>query len=120
MGGILGWRLMHTYPDLLDGIVSFSPAIYIEAGGGLVVDGLTPWKVKNYFWPQGKRAYFYNGGQGLDGALQPGIDQMLEQLNAQGFVRGKDYEWSLDRKVNHDEYAWRLHFPEAYRWVTSI
>ncbi|MFZ9777236.1 MAG: alpha/beta hydrolase-fold protein [Schleiferiaceae bacterium] len=119
MGGILGWRLMHTYPDLLDGIVSFSPAIYIEAGGGLVVDGLTPWKAKNYFWPRGKRAYFYNGGQGLDGALQPGIDQMLEQLNAQGFVRGKDYEWSLDRKANHDEYAWRLHFPEAYRWVTS-
>lgn len=119
MGGILGWRLMHTYPDLLDGIVSFSPAIYIEAGGGLVVDGLTPWKAKNYFWPQGKRAYFYNGGLGLDAALQPGIDQMLEQLKANGLQLGFDYQWKLDSKANHDEYAWRLHFLEAYRWVTS-
>ena len=119
MGGILGFRLMHSYPDLWSGIVSFSPAIYIETGGGLVVDGLTPWKAKNYFWPQGKRAYFYNGGVGLDAALQPGIDRMLEQLKANGLKLGTDYQWKLDAKANHDEMAWRQHFPEAYRWVTS-
>jgi enterochelin esterase-like enzyme len=119
MGGILGFRLMHGYPDLWDGILSFSPAIYIEAGGGLVVDGLSPWKAKNYFWPQGKRAYFYNGGVGLDAALQPGIDRMLEQLRTQGFILGTDYQWKLDSKANHDEYAWRQHFPDAYRWVTK-
>ena len=120
MGGILGFRLMHGYPELWDGIVSFSPAIYIEAGGGLVVDGLSPWKAKNYFWPEGKRAYFYNGGVGLDAALQPGIDRMLEQLRAQGFKLGTDYQWKLDSKANHDEYAWRQHFPDAYRWVTKL
>jgi pimeloyl-ACP methyl ester carboxylesterase len=119
MGGILGWRLMHTYPDLLNGIVSFSPAIYVATGGGLVVDGLTPWKAKNYFWPQGKRAYFYNGGLGLDGMLQPGIDEMLGHLRRIGRVEGVDFMWRLDPGANHDEYAWRQHFPEAYRWVTS-
>lgn len=119
MGGILGWRLMHTYPDLLNGIVSFSPAIYVATGGGLVVDGLTPWKAKNYFWPQGKRAYFYNGGLGLDGMLQPGIDEMLGHLRRIGRVEGVDFMWRLDPGANHDEYAWRQHFPEAYRWVAG-
>ena len=56
---------------------------------------------------------------GLDAALQPGIDRMLEQLKANGLKLGTDYQWKLDAKANHDEIAWRQHFPEAYRWVTS-
>lgn len=116
MGGVLGFRLATEYHDLFDGVMSFSPAVLIDAGDGLSVDALTPWALSGYKKPT-TPFYIDNGGLGLESQLQPGIDLLLANLDSIGLKRNKDYLWIKDPASYHGELGWRKRFPFAFSWV---
>lgn len=116
MGGVLGFRLATEYDDFFDGVMSFSPAVLVNAGNGLSVDALTPWAASGYKKPT-TPFYIDNGGLGLESQLQPGIDLLLANFDSIGLKRNKDYLWIKDPASYHGELGWRERFPSAFSWV---
>ena len=116
MGGVLGFRLATEYQEIFDGVMSFSPAVFVDAGGWLKVDALTPWADRGYKKPASP-FYIDNGGPGLESQLQPGIDLLLTTLDSIGLVENKDYLWVKDPASYHGERGWRERFPSAFSWV---
>ena len=116
MGGVLGFRLATEYDYFFDGVMSFSPAVLVNAGDGLSVDALTPWAASGYKKPT-TPFYIDNGGLGLESQLQPGIDLLLANLDSIGLKRNKDYLWIKDPASYHGELGWRKRFPSAFSWV---
>jgi len=112
----LGFRLATEYDYFFDGVMSFSPAVLVNAGDGLSVDALTPWAASGYKKPT-TPFYIDNGGLGLESQLQPGIDLLLANLDSIGLKRNKDYLWIKDPASYHGELGWRERFPSAFSWV---
>jgi hypothetical protein len=52
------------------------------------------------------RVYLDNGGVGLEATLQPGCDQMLALLRAQGYKEGVQFQWFHEATAEHNEQAW--------------
>ncbi len=97
MGGLASFLLVWNYPEVFSMAGCLSPAFpeeTIEEVGEY--DGAT----KNI------RLYIDNGGVGLEKELQIGCDLMLPILRKKGFTDGKNLEWFLDEKAEHNERAW--------------
>ena len=56
----------------------------------------------------------------MDQLLQPGIDEMLEFLNEQGFVEDIDYLWINDTTAEHSEKSWSKRLPTALTFIFGI
>ncbi|MCI0707613.1 MAG: histidine kinase [Ignavibacteriae bacterium] len=52
------------------------------------------------------RIYLDNGTEGLEAELQPGVDTMKAELEKMGYAIGKDFEYFIDAKAEHNERAW--------------
>lgn len=111
MGGIISFALAWEYPQVFSKAICMSPAFKIRH-----IDYVK--EVVNY---QGKKKniklYIDNGGIGLEEQLQPGITDMLNALNQQGYKKDKDYLWVLDQNAKHFEAAWAKRMPNALIWL---
>ncbi|MFY0686702.1 MAG: alpha/beta hydrolase [Cyclobacteriaceae bacterium] len=100
MGGIISLMLAWEYSDVYGGAICMSPAFKI--GPYDYVDD-----VMDYDGPKKDlMLYIDNGGVDLEERLQPGIDEMLEALQDNGFVQEEDLFWVLDKTAEHTEKAW--------------
>ena len=110
-GGLISFVLLWERSDIFSKAICMSPAFKIST-----IDYVTP--VINY---KGERKdimiYIDNGGIGLEDQLQHGIDEMLEPLNLQGYIEGKDYLWIKDTEAVHNEAAWAERIPNAFKWL---
>ncbi|BDD08677.1 phosphonate ABC transporter ATP-binding protein [Fulvitalea axinellae] len=106
-GGIASFMLLWEYPEVYSGAICMSPAFKIQH-----ID-----YVKNVKAYKGEKRdfkiYIDNGGIGLELELQPGIDEMVEALEAQGYKQGEDLYYILDKNAKHFESAWAERMPEA-------
>jgi len=110
-GGLISFMLLWNYSDVFSKAICMSPAFKI-----LQIDFVSP--VKNY---NGLRkdfkVYIDNGGIALEEDLQPGIDEMLLALREKGYKEGKDFLWVKDKEAQHNESAWALRIPNAFKWL---
>jgi len=112
-GGTISFMLVWNYPELFSGAMCFSPAFKI---GSLDVVKYP----QNHDGPEkGLRFYFDNGGAGLEARLQPGLDEMIKELNRIGYTEGRDYIVVIDKEAEHNEPAWAKRIPAALLWFLS-
>ncbi|MBI5215134.1 MAG: histidine kinase [Ignavibacteriae bacterium] len=97
MGGLASFLLVWNYPEVFSMAGCLSPAFPEESISG----------VEQYNGNEKNiRLYIDNGGVGLEKELQIGCDLMLPVLRKKGFKDGKNLEWFLDEKAEHNERAW--------------
>lgn len=100
MGGLISFVIAWDYPEVFSKAACFSPAFKFRNYNYVDV-------VRNYSGKK-KNLLFYldNGGVGLESALQPGIDEMIEALKALGYQKEKDFFLFIDNEAEHNEAAW--------------
>jgi len=113
-GGIISFMLCWEYPEVFSKAICMSPAFKIQR-----IDYV---KTVEAYYGKKKDIYFYidNGGLDLETYLQPGIDDMLNVLNAKGFKKDADYYWQSFPEATHNEAAWAKRFPTAIQWITKV
>jgi len=100
MGGLISLICAWEYPDVFSKAACFSPAFLFS--------NFDYTKVVKEDKSSKKQLLIYidNGGVGLDKTLQRGVDKMIEELKAKGFIDGKDLFIFIDEKAEHSEAAW--------------
>lgn len=102
MGGIISFMLLWEYNDVFSKAACMSPAFKIDRTDYVKT-------VEQYKGPKKDMlVYIDNGGLGLEGRLQPGIDDMMEMLEKKGYKRDKDFYWFVDKEAEHNEAAWAV------------
>ena len=100
MGGLVSFMFAWEHPEIFSKAICMSPAFKI--------DHIDYVKVVDAY--QGTRKsiiiYIDNGGINLENELQPGIDDMLNTLEKQGFIENIDYFWVKDNQAHHFERDW--------------
>jgi predicted alpha/beta superfamily hydrolase len=114
-GGIMSFMLVWEHHDVFSKAICMSPAFRnpVASGGWNYVSAV---KGSN---GNKKDVFFYidNGGIGLESQLQPGIDEMLTALKANGYREGKDFVFIHDATAKHFEADWAKRFPHALMLV---
>lgn len=99
MGGLISFILAWEYPDVFGMAACLSPAFKV------VMDAVKIDYVSVVSSSEDIRdinLYIDNGTLDLEALLQPGIDDMLDALDAKGLF----YTWYLDDGAPHNEHAW--------------
>ncbi|MBU0710465.1 histidine kinase [bacterium] len=111
LGGLIAFIFAWDYDQIFSKAICMSPAFKIEE-----FDIVTP--IQEYIGPQKDiRLYIDNGGIELEQLLQPGIFEMLETLNKQGYQQNTDYLWVNDPTAEHSEKAWSKRLPLALTFL---
>lgn len=116
-GGIISFMLVWTYPEIFSKALCMSPAFKTPEGFEYQFDFV---RVVRESKPR-KNVTFYldNGGVGLEAALQPGIDDMIQALREKEYVFGKHFMMKKDAVASHNEAAWAQRFPAAIQWLMT-
>ncbi len=118
-GGLCAFMLAWEHSEVYSAALCMSPSLrYENAEGKVLIDYVSA--VKTTDRPRAP-VFFYldNGGIGLEKLLQPGIDAMLEVLNAKGFKAERDYRFIQFPDDRHFESAWAKRFPNALQILLS-
>jgi predicted alpha/beta superfamily hydrolase len=118
-GALCAFMLVWEHSEIFSKAICMSPAFKSpSADDARNLDYVT--RVRESDRP-GDPVFFYldNGDVGVDELLQPGIDQMLEVLNAKGYQSGRDYCWFSAADDRHSESAWAKRFPQALQSLLS-
>jgi enterochelin esterase-like enzyme len=99
MGGLISFIMAWEYPDVFSKAACMSPAFKIRRTG-IGVDYVED--VQKISSIRDIELYIDNGTLDLEAELQPGIDEMLQTLDA----RNQEYVWYLDEGAAHNERAW--------------
>jgi enterochelin esterase-like enzyme len=109
MGGVIAFATAWTYPEVFGAAMSLSPAFRLDGR----LDTL-PWfearagdKVRPVFF------YLDSGGQGADALLRPGVEDMVDLLQAWGYRPERNYVFVRDFDADHGVAAWGRRFPNA-------
>jgi predicted alpha/beta superfamily hydrolase len=112
-GGTISFMLAWNYPDVFSKAFCLSPAFKIQN-----IDLIK--EVTNY---KGKKQnlvfYIDNGGKGLEERLQPGVDEMINELKAKGFKENRDIFYVKAPDAEHNEAAWAKRMPEALKLLLT-
>lgn len=107
MGGLIAFMLAWEHGDVISKAACFSPAFLYKSYDYIQL-------VRN---EKGIKkditVYIDNGGKGLEQILQPGVEQMKDELIRKGYREGEDLMYMIFPDDEHSEPAWsrRLHFP---------
>lgn len=108
MGGTIAFATAWRYPEIFGGAISLSPAFQLEDRMDVL-----PW-----FGAQGDEFrpvffYLYNGAQGADALLEPGMDAMVAELEFRGYRLERNFVLVRDPNAFHGIPAWSEQFPSA-------
>lgn len=98
-GGLISFMLLWEHNSLFSKAACLSPAFKIGT-----IDYVLP--VLNTKEKKELLLYIDNGGIDLEAKLRPGIDDMITALREKGYTQGKDFEFFVDPKAEHNESAW--------------
>ena len=109
MGGVIAFATAWTYPEVFGAAMSLSPAFRLEGR----LDTL-PW-FEARAGDELRPVFFYldSGGQGADMLLRPGVEDMVELLQAWGYRPERNYVFVRDFDADHGVAAWGQRFPNA-------
>ena len=118
-GGLCAFILAWEHPQVFSKAVCFSPAFKLSLAE--MVKKLDYVKtVEASARPDpSPLIYIDNGGVGLEKALQPGIDEMLQTLKQKGLREDIDFFWRHYPEAHHNESAWAARFPEAIKTIMN-
>jgi len=110
-GGTISFMLAWNHSEIFSKAFCLSPAFKIQNID--VVKDVTMYTGKK------KKVEFYidNGGKGLEERLQPGVDEMINELEMRGYRRGKDLFLVRAPEDEHNETAWAKRMPEALKMM---
>lgn len=108
MGGLIAFATAWNYPEVFGGVISLSPAFQLQDR----IDSL-PWFLDQEEGFRPVFFYLYNGAQGADALLEPGIGAMVEQLNSWGYQAERNYVLDRNLDADHGIPAWSRQFPGA-------
>jgi predicted alpha/beta superfamily hydrolase len=116
-GGIISFMLAWEHSDIFSKAICMSPAFK-----SLSPDGWDYTRTVRDSTGEKRPIFLYidNGAIGLDSQLQPGIDEMLAALKAQGYAEGKDFIFLRDPTAKHSETDWAKRFPNALMTLFRI
>ena len=99
MGGLISFILAWEYPHVFSKAACMSPAFKFQQYGYNVdyVEEVVADDAQKEI-----DLYIDNGTLDLEAILQPGIDEMMQILNAKGY----NYTWYRDEGAPHNEIAW--------------
>ena len=110
-GGTISFMLAWNYPEVFSKAICMSPAFKIQNIDAVKdVSEYTGLKKDLIF-------YFDMGGKGLEERLQPGLDEMIKELENKGFVKNKDLYMVSAPNAEHNESAWAKRMPEALKLI---
>jgi predicted alpha/beta superfamily hydrolase len=107
-GGTISFILLWEHSQIFSKAACFSPGFITSEMN--YVD-----KVNESDIHDDVELYLDNGGIGLEGEIQIGIDSMLTVLQNKGFKAGEDYYFILDEKAEHNESAWAKRVPSMMK-----
>lgn len=107
MGGLISMWAILKYPNVFGGAGVFSPSFWIAKGIEKDVDKYA-WKV-----PSDSKVWFYAGGKEGE-SMVPDLKKIKNLFNDHSKARTLKL---IDEQGQHNERAWRIYFPEFYRWV---
>jgi enterochelin esterase-like enzyme len=115
-GGTSAFMLVWEHPEVFSRALCMSPAFVAPAGMFTRFDYVAT--VRATARPP-KNVYFYTdiGGVGLEEQLRPGVEAMLEALEAKGYRAGRDFAFVRDSTAEHNEAAWAKRFARALQLV---
>lgn len=111
-GGLISFMLTWEHPNVFSKAICMSPAFKFRDFDYVKVVRETKGKKDVFF-------YLDNGGVGLESQLQPGIDEMISQLKAEGYREGRDFVFVKDPAAKHFEADWAKRFPRALTLVSK-
>ncbi len=100
LGGLISFILMWEHSDVFSKALCFSPAFKIDNYN--FVDNISDYNGKK----KNIKVFINNGDNDLDSQLQPGVDEMIDALNNQGYVEGKDFYFFKAKNSQHGERNW--------------
>lgn len=111
LGGLISFMLVWEYDSVFSKAACLSPAFKIDR-----FDYVAP--VKGYNGVRKNiKLYIDNGGKGVDKKLQPGIEEMLNELLNLGYEQNKDIMWVEDIEAEHSESAWAKRVPGMLKFL---
>lgn len=99
MGGLISFILAWEYPGVFGHAACMSPAFKFQQFG-FNVDYVSD--VESTSGRRDIELYIDNGTLEIEAILQPGIDEMMQVLEA----KGSEFTWYLDAGAPHNEIAW--------------
>ncbi|MEP7253866.1 MAG: alpha/beta hydrolase-fold protein [Ginsengibacter sp.] len=105
MGGLISLYAVLKYPKIFGGAGVFSPSFWTAPG----IDSM----VRSHAGSMDARLFFYAGGKEGNSMLvnQKRIINEIEQSST------SQVKEVVDPDAQHNEAAWRKHFPQFYEWV---
>lgn len=116
-GGIISFMLLWHYNNTFSKVICMSPAFkIIDDDNDIQIDYVSD--VSQYSGAKKDiKLYIYNGGLGLEKLLQPGVDEMIDELKLKGYNAGIDYIFIKNETAEHNESAWAERIPEALKFI---
>ncbi|HVZ97006.1 MAG TPA: alpha/beta hydrolase-fold protein [Chitinophagaceae bacterium] len=105
MGGLISLYAVLKYPGVFGGAGIFSPAFWTASGidSAVMVKSI---KVNS-------RLFFYCGGK-ENSTMVPDMERIRKEITS---VSKSPVKEIIDADAQHNESAWRRHFPEFYDWT---
>jgi predicted alpha/beta superfamily hydrolase len=100
LGGLISFMLLWDYSEIFSKAICFSPAFKVDQYD--FVDNVKSYKGNSKSF----KLYIFNGDNELDSMLQPGVDEMRQVLNQQGYLEGSDYYFQKGTNSLHGEKDW--------------
>jgi predicted alpha/beta superfamily hydrolase len=108
MGGLISLYAVLKYPSIFGGAGIFSPAFWTASG----ID-----KDVNIFSSKVKSKLFFYAGAKESDEMVPDMKRIESEVES---VSKSSIKEIIDPDANHNEAAWRKHFPEFYQWIFGI
>ena len=109
MGGVIAFATAWAYPEVFSAALSQTPSYRLEGR----MDTQTWYQARA--GDEDRPVFFYldRGGQGADALLRPGVEDMVDQLQAWGYRPERNYVFVRDFDADHGIAAWGRRFPDA-------
>ncbi len=105
MGGLISFYAILKYPKVFGGAGVFSPSFWTAAG----IDSM----VRSHAAALSSRILFYAGGKEGNSMLS-NMERIANETRQYSTSKIKEV---IDPEAQHNEAAWRNHFPHFYEWV---
>jgi len=107
MGGLISMMLVWEHSEIFSGAICMSPAFQYKNFD------YVPKILSDKEQKKDIKIYLDMGTVGLETQLEPGVNAMINALNAKNYINTKDYFYIKEQNARHFEAAWARRFPKA-------
>ncbi|MCF6213226.1 MAG: alpha/beta hydrolase [Flavobacteriaceae bacterium] len=113
MGGLISMMLVWEHAEVFYGAICMSPAFQYDNFDYI------PKITSDKGAKKDIKIYLDLGTVGLETQLEPGVNAMINALNAKGYLKNKDYFYLKEENARHFEADWARRFPKALTFILN-